>query len=371
VRPRDAADAADWVRLIRSENVGPATFYALLERFGTAGEALAALPALAENGGLRRPITVATTAAVEREREAAKRIGARHVFFGSRDYPPLLAAIHAPPPVIMVRGDVALLTRRPVAIVGSRKASAAGRTMARMLADGIGSAGRAVVSGLALGIDAEAHRATLGTGTVAVVAGGVDRPTPEEHRDLADEIAAAGALVSEMPLGLNPLPRDYPRRNRLIAGLSEGVVVVEAAERSGSLHTAHYALNENREVFAVPGSPLDPRAAGCLKLLRDGATLTVDARDVLAALERPRDLAPLGFAEGEDRFEEPPAEYAAPSPATAIASVREVLSLVPVPVDAIVRATALPAQAVVAALTELELAGAVEREPDGKVRAAL
>lgn len=371
MRPRDAADAADWLRLIRSENVGPATFHSLVERFGSAGEALAALPALAESGGLRRPITVATAAAVERERETAKRIGARHIFFGTRDYPPLLAAIHAPPPVILVRGDIALLTRRPVAIVGSRKASAAGRTMARLLAEGIAAAGRAIVSGLALGIDAEAHRASLATGTIAVVAGGVDRPTPEEHRDLAEQIAATGALVSEMPLGLHPLPRDYPRRNRLIAGLSEGVVVVEAADRSGSLHTAHYAVNENREVFAVPGSPLDPRAAGCLQLLRDGATLTIEARDVLAALETPRGFAPLGFEEADDAFAEPPAQYAGPSPATAIAAVRDVLSLTPMPVDAIVRATALPAHAVVAALTELELAGAAEREADGKVRAAL
>lgn len=353
MRPRDAEDAADWLRLARSENVGPATFFDLLARYGSAAEALAALPALAARAGGRR-IAVAARKEVDAELRAAARAGARPVFFGTAEYPARLAAIHAPPPVLMVRGDAALFDRPAIAVVGSRNASAAGRTMARRLAEAFADAGRVVVSGLALGIDAEAHRASLEGGTVAVLAGGIDRPTPDENAALAGEIAARGALVSEMPTGMGPFARHYVRRNRLIAGLADAVVVVEAAARSGALHTARYAADEGREVFAVPGSPLDPRAAGCLMLLKEGAGLVTEARDVLEAVgAHTGPLAP-GLAEPASPMLEPPAD--------AVAAVLAALSVTPMPVDALVRETGLAAGAVLGALVELELAGRAERE---------
>ncbi|GAB5374706.1 MAG: DNA-processing protein DprA [Acuticoccus sp.] len=364
--PANPADAADWLRLIRSDNVGPATFFALLSRFGSAAAALAALPAIAERGGARRPIRCAGAGEVEREMARAARLDARHIFFGTADYPARLSHIHAPPPVIMVRGEAGVLSRRPLAIVGARKASAAGRTLAGNFAAAFGTAGRVVVSGLALGIDTAAHRGALSTGTVAVVAGGVDRPTPEDNIPLAEEIiAAGGAVVSEMPLGMMPYARDYPRRNRLISGLSDAVVVVEAAQRSGALHTARFAGNENREVFALPGSPLDPRAAGCLQLLREGATLAVDPRDVLDAVA---DWAAPGPPAG---LAEPAAPAMTEPGAAVIAAVAEALSLSPVSVDLLARATGLAPGAVAAAVVELEVAGRAHRELDGTVRAAL
>lgn len=364
--PGDAREAQDWLRLARSENVGPATFFSLLERYGTAAAALDALPAIAERGGLRRPLKLASADAVAREMDRAERIGARHVFMGSADYPVRLAAIHSPPPVIMVRGDPAMLSRRPLAIVGSRKASAGGRTLAGEFAAAFGEAGCAVVSGLALGIDAAAHRGALAAGTVAVVAGGVDRPTPEEHIPLADEIVASGgAVASEMPLGMQPYARDYPRRNRLIAGLSDGVVIVEAALRSGSLHTARFAADENREIFAVPGSPLDPRAAGCLSLLREGAAMACEPRDVLDA---------VGSFEAEPLLpgfrEDGPASFAVPGTGV-LDAVADSLSTTPVSLDQIARATGIAVGTVTAAIVELEIAGRAEREANGTVRVAL
>ncbi|MEM6849897.1 MAG: DNA-processing protein DprA, partial [Pseudomonadota bacterium] len=308
--------------------------------------------------------SLAKPSSVDRELERANRTKCRHVFWGTADYPERLATIHAPPPVILVRGDVGLLGRGPLAIVGARKASAAGKTLARRFAEAFGEAGRAVVSGLARGVDGAAHEASLDTGTVAVVAGGVDRPTPEEHVALADEIVdRGGAVVSEMPLGLVPLARDYPRRNRLIAGLCDAVVVVEAAARSGSLHTARYAADENREVFALPGSPLDPRAAGCLELIRSGAQMAVTANDVLSALPGWSEAAPRlpGFAEDAP----PPLAMADED---AVSCVAEQLSLAGVSVDALVRETGLRPSDVLAALVELELDGRAERDVDGSVR---
>jgi len=248
-----------------------------------------------------------------------------------------------------------VLQRAPIAIVGSRNASAAGRTMARRMAEGCVAAGRTVVSGLALGIDTEAHKASLGDGTAAVLAGGVDRITPEENHALGEEIAQRGALVSEMPMGMGPFARHYARRNRVIAGLCQAVIVVEAAARSGALHTARYALEEGREVFAVPGSPLDPRAAGCLQLLREGAGLAVEPHDVIDAVSAASaEPASPGLAEDPPNAAEPPPD--------AVSAVLAALSLAPMPVDSIVRETGLDAAIVMGALVELELAGRAERE---------
>lgn len=364
--PRGEAERADWLRLIRSENVGPATFFSLLERFGSAAEALDALPQIAARGGLKRPLKRAAQGEIDREFDRARRIHARHVFLGEDAYPARLAAIHAPPPVITVRGETDLLSRRPLGIVGARKASAAGRTLAGSFAEAFGEAGRAVVSGLALGVDAAAHRGAMRAGTVAVVAGGVDRPTPEEHIPLAEEIiGAGGAVVSEMPLGMMPFARDYPRRNRLIAGLCDAVVIVEAALRSGSLHTARFAADENRDVFAIPGSPLDPRAAGCLSLLREGAAMAVEPRDVLEAVAGWREPAPGGVEEDAGAL------LPAPPGETVLARVAEALSLTPTSLDELARATGIAAGAVAAAVVELEIAGRAEREMNGTVRAAL
>ncbi|MCF3932316.1 DNA-processing protein DprA [Acuticoccus sp. M5D2P5] len=364
--PRTEEDAVAWLRLIRSENVGAATFHALLGRYGTAAAALDALPALAAAGGLKRPIRIAERGAVLREVETADRIGARHVFLGGPGYPPSLAAIHAPPPVLMVRGDLEILTRRPIAVVGARKASSVGTTIAGTLAAAFADHGHAVVSGLATGIDTAAHKAALAGGTVAALAGGVDRPTPETNTALAEEIIRTGALISEMPLGWSPYARDFPRRNRLIAGLSEAVVVVEAAANSGALHTARFALDENRDLFAVPGSPLDPRAAGCLRLLRDGASMAIDAEDVLQALRPQQDTGQFA--------EDPPPAFAVPvafeddpHPGT-IERIADSLSLSPIAIDTLARSTGLPVGEVLAALVELELGGRAEIEPDGTAR---
>lgn len=362
--PRQSAEAADWLRLIRSENVGPATFFALLERFGTAAAALDALPDVAARAGARRPIRRAEAREVERELERAGRLGIRHVFFGEPDYPARLAHIHAPPPVITVRGDTAVLSRRPLAIVGARKASAAGRTLAGNFAAAFGEAGHVVVSGLALGIDAAAHRAALASGTVAVVAGGVDRPTPEDNIPLAEEIVEkGGAVISEMPLGMMPYARDYPRRNRLISGLSDAIVVVEAAQRSGALHTARFASEENREVFALPGSPLDPRAAGCLQLLREGANLAIEPRDVLQLVRDFEEPGLPGFAEAGEA-------HVTAASASVLAAVVEALSPVAMTLDDLARATGFAVGAVAAAIVELEVAGRAEREFNGTVRLA-
>ncbi len=353
------------LRLIRSDNVGPVTFDRLVERFGSASAALDALPALARRGGRGAHVRVCSRADAEREIDALRAIGARLIARGEPAYPPLLAAIDDAPPLISVRGDPRMLGRRAVAVVGSRNASLNGRRIAASLAAALGEAGIVVVSGLARGIDAAAHQATLATGTVAVVAGGVDVVYPPESAALHAEIAARGAIVSELPPGVQPQARHFPRRNRLISGLALGVVVVEAALRSGSLITARMALEQGREVFAVPGSPLDPRARGTNDLIRQGAALTESADDVLALLG------------GDGR----PATVAAPPPAmpamsampdereldAAARTIAETLSPAPVTVDEIIRTCQLSPAVVTTVLLEWELAGRLERHPGNKV----
>jgi len=275
----------DWLRLIRSENVGPRTFGTLLRYYGSARSALKALPGLASRGGAKHPARITPREEAERELAAMRSFGVRLVGLGEPEYPRALARIDDAPPLIAVHGNATLLDRPMVAIVGSRNASAAGAKMAGRLARDLGQAGFAIVSGLARGIDAAAHRASIASGTIAVLAGGLDRIYPPEHADLLESILVDGVALSEMPLGWEPRARDFPRRNRLISGLALGLVVVEAARRSGSLITVRFALEQGREVFAVPGSPLDPRAEGTNGLLKQGATLVTDASDVIAVLE--------------------------------------------------------------------------------------
>jgi DNA processing protein len=284
-RRLDDSERLDWLRLIRSDNVGPRTFRALVDHCGGARAALAALPDLARRGGAKRSARVYPSHDAERELHAARSFGVQLVATVEPDYPQRLRMIDDPPPLLAVRGNLAALARPTVGIVGARNASAAGMRFAERLARDLGSAGLVIASGLARGIDGAAHRASLATGTIAVLAGGHDHIYPPEHASLADAILADGALISEMPVGYEPRARDFPRRNRLISGLAAGVVIVEAAKRSGSLITARMALEQGREVFAAPGSPLDPRTEGSNDLIKQGATLVTDAGDVISVLQ--------------------------------------------------------------------------------------
>jgi DNA processing protein len=345
-----------WLRLIRSDNVGPRTFRALINHYGGAHAALAALPELARRGGAKGPGRVASREDAERELKTAHALGVTFVALGEPDYPRRLQMIDDAPPLMAVRGHPAVLKLPAVALVGARNASAAGVRFAERLARDLGAAGFAVVSGLARGIDAAAHRASLATGTIAVLAGGHDHIYPREHTELAETILAQGALVSEMPFGHEPRAGDFPRRNRLISGLCAGVVVVEAARRSGSLITARFALEQGREVFAVPGSPLDPRTEGTNDLIKQGATLVTDAADVIAVLHPILGLAVELRAE-EPEAPAPGAEPGAPERARII----ELLGPTPVPIDDLVRLSGSSPAIVRVVLLELELAGRLER----------
>ncbi len=349
----------DWLRLARTEAVGAVTFNQLIGRFGEAALALAALPDLARRGGRMAALKIATEAETERELAAGVALGARLICSCEADFPSALAALDPPPPVIWTRGNAAVLDRPTVAIVGARVASAAGQRFARGLAAELGAAGHVVVSGMARGIDAAAHEGALPTGTVAVLGGGVDDIYPPDHRDLYARIVAEGCVVSENEPGRTAVGRDFPRRNRIIAGLSRAVVVVEAEFRSGSLITARLANEQGREVLAVPGSPLDPRSKGTNDLIRQGAAICEGVDDVLRALEGLR-----GFQEPEAR----PFAGRPPAPDDALRRrLADLLSPAPVSRDELVRAAGAPAPAVFAALMELALAGRAELLPGGMV----
>lgn len=372
----EAAEQLACLRLIRSENVGPVAFRELINHYGGAAAALAALPDLSRRGGRKRPIRICPRDAAEAELEAARCCGAVPVFTIEPNYPAALAALEAPPPMLYIKGRVELLNRPAVAIVGSRESSAAGAKLARHFAQGLGAAGYVVVSGLARGIDGAAHETALATGTVAVLAGGLDIVYPPEHRSLQSRIGTEGCLVSEQPPGFSPRGQDFPRRNRIISGVSLGVIIVEAAARSGTLVTARYAAEQGRDVFAVPGHPLDPRAEGTNKLIKEGATLVTDANDVLAA------LAPLcgggnGLAEPYRAPPEPPTTIQPHTPADhppsdaegeeARTRVQGVLGPAPADIDAVIAATGLAPRLVRIALMELELAGSLIRPGPGLV----
>jgi DNA processing protein len=369
--PADTEAALDWLRLIRSRRVGPATFIRLLREQGSAPAALEALPQRAAEAGLSgyRPCSRAEAMA---EWEAAAAARARPLFLGAPDYPPLLALLADPPPLLWAIGNPAIARADPIALVGARSASALGCRMARRLARDLGASGHAIASGLARGIDAAAHEAALATGTIAVQAGGVDIIYPPENARLAAAIAETGLRLSEMPMGEPPRASHFLRRNRIVAGLSRAVVVVEAAERSGALNTARHALDQGREVMAVPGHPLDPRAGGCNLLIREGAVLVRSAADVAEALGSPASAPPLT----------PPAAArvpaAAPAPDDAAgpdafatgdlaSALLRLIGPVAIAEDLLIRETGAPAAAVAAAILELELAGLVLRQPGGLV----
>ncbi|KQP92133.1 DNA-processing protein DprA [Methylobacterium sp. Leaf117] len=381
------AQRLDWLRLIRTEGIGPRSFRTLINRFGGAGAALEALPGLTGRGGQR--IVPPGRAEAEAEIAAAGRLGARLVALGEADYPKLLQAADSAPPLIAIRGPAAILHRPAIAIVGSRNASAAGLAFTERLARGLGEAGLVVVSGLARGIDARAHKAALVPGTVAVLAGGQDRIYPTNHAALVDAILeAGGAILAEMPMGWVPRGRDFPRRNRIISGLAYGTIVMEAARRSGSLITARFALEQGREVFAVPGSPLDPRAEGTNDLIRQGATLVSEVAHVTEA------IAPLleeGGAGGRDAlavdrpdladapifWDEldvdgivlpmPAEEIEAPDARDDRTRLIGFLSPTPIGTDELARTAGLSVRVVQTTLLELELDGRIERHGSGAV----
>lgn len=358
VAPLDHPERLACLRLIRSENVGPVEFRRLINLFGGAGKALEMLPDLARRGGRQRRIRICSSDAAEAELDAAERIETVPLFTIEPGYPAVLAAVDHPPPMIYVRGRSDLLNLPGVAIVGSRNCSSLGHALARHLASVLGEAGLVVISGLARGIDGAAHTAALATGTVAVVAGGIDRVYPPEHSDLHHQIGTQGCLVSEMPPGFKPRGKDFPRRNRMISGMAYGVVIVEAARRSGTLITARFANDQGREVFAVPGHPLDPRAEGTNRLIKAGATIVTEAEDVLAAI---RPMLPPAIAPAPARAK-PPALRATVAPPTDAerGTVEQALGPAPTHVDDLVRATGLDVQRVQVALLELSLAGRVE-----------
>ncbi|MBZ0216533.1 MAG: DNA-processing protein DprA [Fimbriimonadaceae bacterium] len=367
-RQLSADQKLSWLRLIRSENVGPATFRMLVNRYGTAHDALEALPELSARGGLRRRIKICSVADAEAEMRRAEKCGLIIVATGEPHYPVALAHIDGAPPLLFVRGRTDILTKPMVAIVGSRNCSAAGARIAAQFAEGLGAAGLVTVSGLARGIDGAAHKASLSGGTVAVLAGGADTVYPDEHVDLAAEISNTGALISERSVGYSPRGKDFPRRNRIISGISYGTIVVEAAKRSGTLITARFAGEQGRDVFAVPGSPLDPRSAGTNKLIKDGAQLVTEANDVVealrAVLKNPDALtAPMLLRENDYDSDFEHDDIAA----DARDQVYTALGIAPVEIDEIIRHTGLPVGVVLMITVELELAGRLIHHPGQRV----
>jgi DNA processing protein len=355
------AQRIDWLRLIRSDNVGPRTFRSLVNHFGSARSALERLPELARRGGAARSGRISSEQEALAELAASKKFGVCLLAPGEVGYPSRLATLDDAPPLLGIRGAQEVLMRPMIAIVGSRNASGAGLKFAGKLARDLGESGFVISSGLARGIDQAAHRASIASGTVAVLAGGHDRIYPPEHEDLlAELIACEGAAISEMPMGHVPRARDFPRRNRLISGVALGVVVIEAAHRSGSLITARIAAEQGREVFAVPGSPLDPRAAGTNDLIKQGATLTTEASDVINALQ-PIMGRPLALGEPED---EP---LAAEPDAGDRARIINLLGPSPILLDDLIRMAGASPAIVRTVLLELELAGRLERHGGGLV----
>lgn len=374
----DPQTKLDWLRLIRTENIGPITFNKLLEFYGSAGRALQALPEMAKRGGRAKPLIAYPEKAAMAEMEQLEKLGGQLILKCDPRYPAHLAACEDAPPVLSVRGNVSLLAQQGLAIVGARNASLTGRKLAERFAAEIGSENYPIVSGLARGIDTAAHKASLQHGTVAVIAGGIDVVYPAENKDLFEEIITHGLIVAESPIGTQPQARHFPKRNRIIAGLSYGVLVIEAAQKSGSLITANMALDYGREVYAVPGSPLDPRASGTNALLKSHAAhLVTSARDVLNDLASHR-LQPFCENRNDRGWQGAPVPIteAADDCADATrdacrADILDSLSSTPVHIDEIIRENNYPPALILAILLELELAGRVERHAGNRINIIL
>ncbi len=351
----------DWLQLARSENIGPLTFHHLLKRYGTAAQALEALPDLAAQGGLKRPLKITPRSEVAKELEAIHAFGAELLTLDDPLYPLLLRHIDSAPPVLTVKGRLDLLQQSLFAIVGARNASAMGKKMAHKLATELGQQGWVIASGLARGIDTAAHQGSLQKGTIAVLAGGIDHIYPQENEALYAKIAEEGVLVAESPFGTQPQATLFPKRNRIISGVSRCILVVEAALKSGSLITARCALDQGRDVFAIPGHPLDPRANGCNHLIKNGAILVETIQDIEHEISP---TSPLQV-QGNDNV------YETPLPSSSLNTVRDLLnenlSFVPINVDEVIRECQLQASDVWVVLLEMEIAGRLERHPGGKV----
>jgi DNA processing protein len=395
--PTSEDECATWLRLLRSRRVGISTFYRLMREYGSAAAALDALPSIASAAGVAN-YTVCSVAAVQRELDAARAQGAQMVCIGDPNYPDLLSEIPDAPPILWVRGNLNALTRPTVAMVGARNASSLGTRMARALSQELGEAGLVVVSGLARGIDTCAHLACVSTGTIGVLAGGVDVLYPSENTALAEQMLDTGALISEQPLGMAPIARHFPQRNRLISGMCKATIVVEAAAKSGSLITARGALDQGRDVLAVPGHPFDARASGCNMLLRDGATLVRSAQDVLenlgsyltpelplvegtiaqdpTRLAKPKSAVPeqSDSSAANVNSPQPPKPPAAAKPNSALRQVAALhqrildrLGPSPISENELLRDLECATKEAVPVLTELELKGSIRRAPGGMV----
>ncbi|NVJ98432.1 MAG: DNA-protecting protein DprA [Alphaproteobacteria bacterium] len=368
------------LQLMRTDGVGPVLFRALIEKFGSGTQAIEGAVELSKINGRKRPLSPPSLQACEAELDQIERFGARVLFLGTAPYPERLAATDDAPPVLLVKGNTEHLASLSVGIVGARNASAAGMKFTSQIAAKLAEAKVTIVSGLARGIDTAAHQASLKAGTIACVAGGLDIHYPPENKALQEKIADIGLLVSEMPLGTRPQARHFPRRNRLISGLSDGVLVVEAAIKSGSLITARFAAEQGRDVFAVPGAPLDPRARGGNRLIKDGAILVESAEDILAELRPWQDQwAPEGHTKGttEERAHitpaigpkecPSPAQFQSVVPRDGGTDLLSFLSDTPIHVDDIVRLSGAPADEVLSSFLELELAGKITRHSGGRV----
>ncbi|MCB1531207.1 MAG: DNA-protecting protein DprA [Rhodospirillales bacterium] len=367
--PLSLSEKLDWLRLIRTDNVGPVTFYRLMQRYGSAGKALEALPELSRRGGKAKALTPPSKEVMEQEYQALQKLGGDFTCACEADYPLPLGACEDAPPVISFLGDKTLMRRKCLAMVGARNASLNGRKFAEKLSRELGQAGQTIVSGLARGIDTATHQGALETGTIAIVAGGLDIIYPRENTDLYKKICEQGLVIAESPLGMEPLARHFPRRNRIVSGLSAGVVVVEATVKSGSLITARMAAEQGRDVYAVPGHPFDPRAAGPNRLIKDGATLVQSAQDILQNLSNftgasLREKPQFSWIPQEDIL---PVEDHEMPPENVQALLLQYLSQTPIAVDELVRSCHLTIPVVQTALLEMELAGRIERLPGGRI----
>ena len=358
------------LRLIRSETIGPITFYKLLSRFGSAQKALEVLPTLAQRGGKKTSPKIMTVDEVSAEISEVKNHGARMVIFGDEDYPSWLSTVEDAPPVLTIMGDAKYMSKPCLGIVGARNASANAKRLTHQLVVELGQKGQVIVSGMARGIDTAAHVASLNTGTVAVLAGGIDQIYPTENTELYAQIATQGCVISEMPFGTKPTAHHFPRRNRIVSALSKGVLVVEASVKSGSLITARLAGEQGREVFAIPGFPGDPRAAGPNSLIQNGAKLVQNADDILEELMAmdEKSIQPHRFnniAEEYDDFDDTAVRDNTPDNAHEI--IMQNLSASPMDVDEVSRQAIIPIQSIQMILLEMELAGIVTRHPGNRV----
>ena len=356
------------LRLIRTDSIGPITFRHLISRFGTASDALEGLHDIASKGGRKKPLKIPPKSAAEKELQQVQAFGGTALFLGDSEYPSLLSFIDDAPPVLFTKGHTALFDKETIGIVGARNASAAGIKLTRSLSAGLSDHDIVTASGMARGIDTAAHVSSFKAGTLACLAGGLDIVYPRENQDLYDRICDIGLIISEMPLGTKPQARHFPRRNRLISGLSRAVLVIEAAEKSGSLITARMALEQNREVLAIPGSPLDPRAGGTNKLIREGATLVTSVADIISEL---RTLAPLHLGEPSDLplFTHHTKDTLGSDMITQDmrSKILSLLSPSPIPIDDVVRLSDLDTEQVLTIILELEIAGNAIRHTGGRV----